>query len=134
MSYRHRGGNVICSAVFVVLFGILSVQGQEKPLASARPKAEPIFTIDLAEVGLVGTNAVQRVTIPPESAVGEHKHAGRTSIIVIMQGTMTEVRGTAKSEYKAGDVIHVAEGITHHVENRDVTPLVYVEINTAAKT
>jgi quercetin dioxygenase-like cupin family protein len=116
-----------------MLFGIVAVQGQEKPLVRAQAKAESIFTTDLTEVGLPGLSAVQRVTIPSESIAGEHTHTGRTSILVIVQGTMTEVRGTMRNEYKQGDVIRVAEGITHHVENHDVTPLVFVEVNTSAK-
>jgi uncharacterized cupin superfamily protein len=51
----------------------------------------------------------------------------------MIQGTLTEVRGSVRHEYKSGDVIKVSEGTTHHAENSGTTPAVYIEINTTAK-
>ena len=133
MSRTHRGATVFTSLGLALVFGILALQGQEKPLAAGQAKLEPILTTDLAEVGLAGTSAAQRVTIAPETTTADHTHTGRTSIIVMLQGTMTEVRGAVRNEYKVGDVIRVAEGVTHHAENHGTVPLVYIEINTTAK-
>jgi mannose-6-phosphate isomerase-like protein (cupin superfamily) len=58
---------------------------------------------------------------------------GRSSDGIMVQGTVTEVRGHAKHEHKSGDVIQVSEGTTHHAENYRTVPAVYVEINTTAK-
>src|ERR1017187_1331799 len=129
MSRRHQDGRVIWSVGYMLLLATLAVPGQEKPVPDVRPKAESIFSTDLAEVGLAGTNAVQRVTVAPQTAIPEHTHTGRTSVLVVIQGSMTEVRGTEKNDYKAGDVIRVAEGVKHHVENHATVPLVFVEIN-----
>jgi mannose-6-phosphate isomerase-like protein (cupin superfamily) len=51
----------------------------------------------------------------------------------MVQGVLTDVRGGNKREYKAGDVVTVAEGVTHHAENHGTVPVVYVELNATAK-
>jgi quercetin dioxygenase-like cupin family protein len=58
-----------------------------------------------------------------------HQHIGRTSIITIVKGELTERRGDVVKVYKAGDVITVAEGASHANENKGPEDLVYVEIN-----
>jgi quercetin dioxygenase-like cupin family protein len=58
-----------------------------------------------------------------------HTHTGRTSIIVIVQGELTERRGEVARVLKKGDVATVAEGATHANENAGTEPLIYVEIN-----
>ena len=56
----------------------------------------------------------------------DHTHTGRNSLIVMVQGTLTEARGDVRHDYKPGDVIAVAEGVTHHAENRGTVPVIYV--------
>jgi mannose-6-phosphate isomerase-like protein (cupin superfamily) len=62
----------------------------------------------------------------------DHTHTGRTSIFVILEGALTEVRGNERHEYRAGDVVTVAEGVTHHAENYGTVPVIYIELNTTA--
>jgi quercetin dioxygenase-like cupin family protein len=133
MSRRLHVGTIV--AVFVVLgcVGSRGLWAQDKPLATAQPNVEVLITTQLSEVGLSGTNVAQRVTIGAGTKMADHTHTGRTSLLIMTQGALTEFRGTAKHEYKAGDVIQVSEGTTHHVENYGTVPAIYIEINTTAK-
>jgi len=116
-----------------MLAGIAVVQAQDKPLTKGSSQIDQVANVDLAEVGLAGNSAAVRVTIPPGIMTADHTHTGRTSIVVLVQGALTEVRGDTKHQYKPGDVITVAEGVTHHAENPGSVPVVYIEINTTAK-
>jgi len=89
--------------------------------------------VDLSDVGLAGNSAAARLTLPPGIMTADHTHTGRNSLIVMVQGTLTEARGGVRHDYKPGDVIAVAEGVTHHAENRGTVPVIYVEINTTKK-
>lgn len=133
MSRRLRVGTIV--AMFIVLgcFAGARLLAQSKALTTAQPKVEVLVTTQLSEVGLSGTNVAQRVTIGPGTKMADHTHTGRTSLLVMTQGALTEFRGTATHEYKAGDVVQVSEGTTHHVENYGTVPAIYIEINTTAK-
>ena len=133
MSRQRYVGTVMCTVGLAVLFGIVAMRAQEKPLVSGQPKVEPIVTVELADLGLPGTSAARRVTIAPGITTADHTHTASTLIIVMLQGSLTDVRGKVKNEYNAGDVVAVAEGTTHHAENHGTVPIVYVEINTTAK-
>jgi len=133
MSDRRCVATIVHSVGFALLFCVVGMQAQDKPLVLGQTKLERLVTVDLAQVGLQGESAAQRITIAPGIMTADHTHTGRTSLIVMVQGTLTEVRGTAKTEYKAGDVIPVAEGTTHHAENYGTVPVIYVEVNTTAK-
>jgi quercetin dioxygenase-like cupin family protein len=103
---------------------------QQKPVDPNRPLSENVAKVNLAEVGLNGGAAsVTRFTYAPGKAMPPHTHTGRTSIIVIVQGQLTERRGETVRVLKAGDVATVSEGATHANENAGSDPLVYVEIN-----
>jgi quercetin dioxygenase-like cupin family protein len=117
----------------IALFGGRFATAQDKTLVTGQPKVEVLVTAQLSEVGLAGTNVAQRVTIGPGTKMADHTHTGRTSLLIMVQGALTEVRGNAKHEYKPGDVIQVSEGVTHHAENYGTVPAVYIEINTTAK-
>jgi len=133
MRGRNQLGMVValCGALAGIEGAVLAAQ--EKPLVTGQPKVEVLVTTQLSEVGLSGTNVAQRVTIPPGTQMADHTHSGRTSLLIMVQGALTEVRGSAKHEYKTGDVIQVSEGTTHHAENHGTIPAVYIEINTTAK-
>ena len=103
------------------------------PLVAGQLQSEPQGTVDLAEVGLAGNIAAVRLTLAPGIMTKDHTHTGRTSIFVMVQGVLTDVRGGNMREYKAGDVVTVAEGVTHHAENHGTVPVVYVELNATAK-
>ena len=122
------------SAIVAVLAGgAVGVQAQTAGLVAGQLQSEPQGTVDLAEVGLAGNIAAVRLTLAPGIMTKDHTHMGRTSIFVMVQGVLTDVRGASKKEYRAGDVVTVAEGVTHHAENHGTVPVVYVELNASAK-
>ena len=122
------------SAVVCALVGVtVGLQAQSGQLVAGQLQSEPQATVDLAEVGLAGSIATVRLTLAPGITTKDHTHTGRTSIFVMVQGVLTDVRGGNKREYKAGDVVTVAEGVTHHAENHGTVPVVYVEMNATAK-
>jgi len=133
MSRESRVGAIAAIVGLLALAGANATVAQDKPLTVGQPKVEVLVTTDLSEVGLSGTNVAQRVTIGPGTRMADHTHSGRTSLLIMVQGALTEVRGGARHEYKAGDVIQVSEGVTHHAENYATAPAVYIEINTTAK-
>lgn len=133
MSRRVQLGTIVSLFSLVALVGSTPLAAQDKTLTTGQPKVEVLVTTELSEVGLSGTNVAQRVTIPPGTKMADHTHTGRTSLLIMVQGALTEVRGATRHEYKPGDVIKVSEGTTHHVENYGTVPAVYIEINTTAK-
>jgi uncharacterized cupin superfamily protein len=132
MAHRARVWS-IGAVVLAVLVGIGAARAQEKPLVTGQSTVERLFTVDLSDVGLAGNSAASRLTLPPGIMTADHTHTGRNSLIVMVQGTLTEARGDVRHDYKPGDVIAVAEGVTHHAENRGTVPVIYVEINTTKK-
>jgi quercetin dioxygenase-like cupin family protein len=133
MSRLVQLGTIVSLASLIAVVGSTAITAQEKTLTTGQPKVEVLVTTELSEVGLSGTNVAQRVTIPPGMKMADHTHTGRTSLLIMVQGTLTEVRGATRHEYKPGDVIKVSEGTTHHAENYGTVPAVYIEINTTAK-
>jgi quercetin dioxygenase-like cupin family protein len=133
MHARNRLGIVVALSGLLAGAGNVALGAQDKPLVTGQPTVEVLVTTQLSEVGLAGTNVAQRVTIPPGTKMADHTHTGRTSLLIMVQGALTEVRGSVKHEYKTGDVIQVSEGTTHHAENAGAIPAVYIEINTTAK-
>jgi quercetin dioxygenase-like cupin family protein len=132
--HRRTQLRIVVSIVSLLAWlGSAQLLAQDKPLATGQPKVEVLVTAQLSEVGLAGTNVAQRVTIAPGTKMADHAHTGRTSLLIMVQGALTEVRGSVKHDYKTGDVIQVSEGATHHVENYGTVPAVYIEINTTAK-
>lgn len=133
MRARKQLGMVVAVCGLLAGVGTGALAAQDKPLVTGQPTVEVLVTTQLSEVGLAGTNVAQRVTIPPGTKMADHTHTGRTSLLIMVQGALTEVRGSGKHEYKTGDVIQVSEGTTHHAENYGTIPAVYIEINTTAK-
>jgi len=72
---------------------------------------------------------VSRFVYGPGKQMAPHTHTGRTSIITIVKGRLTEHRGSVVNVYNPGDVITVAEGATHANENAGPEDLIYVEVN-----
>lgn len=129
MNRRAIGTLAVCSGLALALSGGYTY-AQQKPADPNRPLSEPVAKVDLAEVGLTGGAAsATRFTYVPGKSMAPHTHTGRTSIIVIVQGQLTERRGDTVRLLKAGDVATVAEGATHANENAGTEPLIYVEIN-----
>ena len=119
-------------ALFMAAMATPLMGAQNAAVVEGPSKTESLATVNLSEVGLAGSLTAGRVTIEPGIKRPDHTHMGRTSLLVVVQGTLTEVRGAAVHEYHSGDVVTVAEGATHHAENHGTVPLVYVEINATA--
>ncbi len=125
---RTIGALAGCLGVALVL-GVTQT-GAQTPSASGRPQSEVVAKVNLSEVGLpAGAVSVSRFVYAPGKVMAPHTHTGRTSIITIVSGQLTEHRGDVKRVYKAGDVITVAEGATHANENAGSDDLIYVEVN-----
>lgn len=121
------------SVGLVLLSGLAVAQAQDRPLTSGAPKVERLISVDLVDVGLAGRSTAGRVTIEPWTVTPDHTHTARNSIVVVIQGILTDVRGDGSREYRPGEVMAVGEGVTHHAENHAAVPAVYVEINTTAQ-
>jgi quercetin dioxygenase-like cupin family protein len=132
MKIKHRriiGALAGCVGLALVL-GASQLRGQQPAADPNRPTSEVVAKVSLAEVGLpAGAASATRFVYGPGKAMAPHTHTGRTSIITIVQGELTEHRGDVVHVYKAGDVITVAEGTTHANENAGKQPLIYVEVN-----
>jgi quercetin dioxygenase-like cupin family protein len=95
-----------------------------------RPTSDVVAKVSLAEVGLpAGAASATRFVYAPGRAMAPHTHTGRTSIITVVQGHLTEHRGDAVHVYGPGDVVAVSEGTTHANENAGPDTLIYVEVN-----
>ena len=129
MKPRRTIGVLFSCLGMAIGLGAYHVRAQQ-PAASARPASETVAKVSLAEVGLPdGAASVTRFVYGPGKVMAPHTHTGRTSIITIVQGQLTEHRGSVVNVYKAGDVITVAEGATHANENAGPGDLIYVEVN-----
>ena len=128
---HRRVVHVLTGCVGVTLFLTAGhVISAQQPPAAPRPSSEVVAKVSLAEVGLpAGAASATRFVYGPGMAMAPHTHTGRTSIITVVQGRLTEHRGTEVHVYKAGDVISVAEGTTHANENAGPETLIYVEVN-----
>ncbi len=118
----------LCGLAFAVLLTVGQVDAQNKPRVA--DKIEPACRVDLAEVSLAANVTCVRVTINPGTITDDHSHAGRSALIIPVQGILTEWRGTVANDYKPGDVVHVPEGAMHHAQNKGTVPVIYIEVNT----
>jgi quercetin dioxygenase-like cupin family protein len=133
---RRYQVEMIGSVALATLLGSVTMRAQEPALAKAPAKIETVLRVDLAAeegAALAGVTSAMRVTVPAKTITPDHTHTQRTSIVIMLEGTLTDVRGDAKKEYKLGDVFTVSEGTTHHAENYGTVPVVYIEINTSPK-
>jgi len=125
---RLVGALTGCLGIGVIL-GATLARAQQTP-AAPRPQSEVVAKVSLGEVGLPqGAVSVSKFLYKPGLSMAPHQHVGRTSVITIVSGQLTERRGDVAKVYKAGDVITVAEGASHANENAGKEDLVYVEVN-----
>ena len=102
-------------------------------------KIERPLQTTMAEIGLPDAQVeTLRVTLNPGTKSPTHRHTGRMSIDVVIQGELIEHRGedaNAMVEHvrKAGDVYAVPEGTQHFLENRGTVPVIYAETNLRAE-
>jgi quercetin dioxygenase-like cupin family protein len=129
MKSRRTLGVLSGCVGMVLILGVYHVRAQQAADPS-RPTSVNVAKVNLAEVGLPqGAASVTRFVYAPGKQMAPHTHTGRTSIITVVQGQLTEHRGSVVNVYKAGDVITVAEGATHANENAGPGDLIYVEVN-----
>ncbi len=101
-----------------VIVGTIQMRAQQPAADPTRPTSEMVAKVSLSEVGLpAGAASATRFLYAPGRAMAPHTHTGRTSIITVVQGHLTEHRGSVVKVYNPGDVISVAEGTTHANEN-----------------
>jgi quercetin dioxygenase-like cupin family protein len=126
---RAIGTLIGCFGIALALGASHAVLAQQPPDPS-RPSSEVVAKVSLSEVGLpAGAASATRFVYLPGKSMAPHTHTGRTSIITVVQGHLTEHRGSAVHVYGPGDVIAVAEGTTHANENAGPDALIYVEVN-----
>jgi hypothetical protein len=115
MQHRRGVSTLTCCLGIALVGGLGHMLAQQKAALGA-DKSETVATVDLAEVGLPGRVSVVRNTLNPGTAMGVHKHDGRTSIVTVVQGTLTEHRGDAVNVYHQGDVflqpVQLSESVT----------------------
>jgi quercetin dioxygenase-like cupin family protein len=130
MKHRRVVQVLTCCLGFVLVLVVGHVTSAQQKPDPSRPASEIVAKVNLAEVGLpAGAASATRFLYEPGRSMAPHTHTGRTSIITIVSGRLTEHRGDVVHVYKAGDVITVAEGATHANENAGPEPLIYVEVN-----
>ncbi len=92
-----------------------------------------LATVDLAtEIeGMAGHLLRMRmVTIEPGGVVGPiHDHVGRPGTVYILQGTITDHRNGAATDYGPGVGWPEDRNTTHWLENRGTTPAVEISVD-----
>jgi quercetin dioxygenase-like cupin family protein len=135
MTRRHIVGTLACLG-FALLVGLGHTFAQQAPAAAPAAAPRPTSTncakVELSEVGLPGVASATCFVYNPGTLMAPHKHDGRTSIIIVVSGQLSEHRGDVVKKYNPGDVVTVSNGTTHANENAGTVPLVYVEINISA--
>jgi len=129
-----RDRRVVCTLAGCLVIALMLAASHRISAQQAadpnRPTSEQVAKVSLAEVGLPqGAASATRFTYAPGKAMAPHTHTGRTSIITVVQGHLTEHRGDVVHVYGPGDVISVSEGTTHANENAGPDTLIYVEVN-----
>ncbi len=93
--------------------------------------------VDLAgEIdGMAGRQLRMRlVTMEPGAVFGPlHDHAGRPGIVYILQGTITDHRDGAATDYGPGVGWPEDSDTLHWLENRGTTPAVEISVDIVAR-
>ena len=71
------------------------------------------------EVGFDGHALRGRlVTLPPGGVIPTHNHNDRPSMLYMVEGVATEIRGTTIIEHRPGEGFRIGKDTPHSVENR----------------
>jgi quercetin dioxygenase-like cupin family protein len=91
--------------------------------------------IDLgSEVGFDGHALRGRlVTLPPGGVIPTHNHNDRPSMLYMVEGVATELRGTTVIEHRPGEGFRIGKDTPHSVENRSSAKAAYVEVDVYKK-
>jgi len=91
--------------------------------------------IDLGpEVGFDGHALRGRlVTLPPGGVIPTHSHNDRPSMLYMVEGVATDIRGTTIVEHHPGEGFRIGKDTPHSVENRGTVKAAYVEVDVYKK-
>lgn len=91
--------------------------------------------IDLGpEVGFDGHALRGRlVTLPPGGVIPTHNHNDRPSVLYMVEGVATDIRGTTVIEHRPGEGFRIGKDTPHSVENRSSARAAYVEVDVYKK-
>jgi quercetin dioxygenase-like cupin family protein len=91
--------------------------------------------IDLGpEVGFAGHALRGRlVTLPPGGVIPTHNHNDRPSMLYMVEGVATELRGATSIEHRPGEGFRIGKETPHSVENRTSAKAAYVEVDVYRK-
>ena len=86
------------------------------------------------EVGFDGHALRGRlVTLPPGGVIPTHNHNDRPSMLYMVEGVATEIRGTTIIEHRPGEGFRIGKDTPHSVENRGAAKAAYVEVDVYKK-
>jgi quercetin dioxygenase-like cupin family protein len=86
------------------------------------------------EVGFEGHALRGRlVTLPPGGVIPTHNHNDRPSMLYMVEGVATEIRGTTILEHRPGEGFRIGKETPHSVENRSAATAAYVEVDVYKK-
>ena len=71
---------------------------------------------------------LSHTTIRPGGYLAAHAHVARPEIIYMLSGVLTETRADRAVDYQAGDTLVMSNGVTHTLENRGQSEVVYLSI------
>jgi len=73
--------------------------------------------------------------LPPDSAIGPHRHAHDYVVVPIVDGELTVIAAgaSAASPIKAGQSYFRKAGVEHDVQNQTVREIVFIEIEMKGK-
>lgn len=107
--------------------------GEEAVPESTGVSVELLAAVDLAgEIdGMEGRQLRMRmVTIEPGGVFGPlHDHKGRPGTVYVLQGTVTEHRDGAATDYGPGVGWPEDRNTTHWLENRGTVPVVEISVD-----
>lgn len=121
------------------LLGLVLIAGswtayaqQAAPTGTKGVTPKQLVAVDLGpEIeGMGGRQLRMRtVTIEPGGVFGIHSHKDRPGTVYILQGTITEHRGTVAKEYGQGESWSEDKETMHWLENRGTTPAVFIAVD-----
>ena len=72
---------------------------------------------------------MRMITIDPGGVIGIHSHKDRPATDYMLQGNVTDYRGGVAKEYGPKDTFFEDKNITHWLENKGTTPVVFISVD-----
>lgn len=124
------------NALIVVSAGIGFVAGAFAHAAAQPPNRTGVTWTQLGEIDLgpeVGFDGHalrgRLVTLPPGGVIPTHNHNDRPSVLYMVEGVATELRGGTIVEHHPGEGFRIGKDTPHAVENRGAVKAAYVEVD-----